>query len=95
MTTMPETLLRLHFLSLLLLSSCAFLSSSSTIDVDDVVVGLVACLPRQIEAFMQFTNEFDTRSCNHSDYSNNGAWCDNSTGAVTKIHLTGCLSGTL
>ncbi|CAN6825919.1 unnamed protein product [Brassica oleracea] len=95
MTTMPETLLRLHFLSLLLLSSCAFLSSSSTIDVDDVVVGLVACLPRQIEAFTQFTNEFDTRSCNHSDYSNNGAWCDNSTGAVTKIHLTGCLSGTL
>ncbi|KAH0883216.1 LOW QUALITY PROTEIN: hypothetical protein HID58_059312, partial [Brassica napus] len=92
---MPETLLRLHFLSLLLLSSCAFLSSSSTIDVDDVVVGLVACLPRQIEAFTQFTNEFDTRSCNHSDYSNNGAWCDNSTGAVTKIHLTGCLSGTL
>nr|VDD06804.1 unnamed protein product [Brassica oleracea] len=68
---------------------------SSTIDVDDVVVGLVACLPRQIEAFTQFTNEFDTRSCNHSDYSNNGAWCDNSTGAVTKIHLTGCLSGTL
>ncbi|CAN6825931.1 unnamed protein product, partial [Brassica oleracea] len=92
---MPETLLRLHFLSLLFLSSCAFLSSSSTIDVDDVVVGLVACLPRQIEAFTQFTNEFDTRSCNHSDYSNNGAWCDNSTGAVTKIHLTGCLSGTL
>ncbi|CAN7010107.1 unnamed protein product, partial [Brassica oleracea var. botrytis] len=75
------------------LNSIDFLSS--TIDVDDVVVGLVACLPRQIEAFTQFTNEFDTRSCNHSDYSNNGAWCDNSTGAVTKIHLTGCLSGTL
>ncbi|CAF1821914.1 unnamed protein product, partial [Brassica napus] len=63
--------------------------------LDDVVIGLVACLPRQIEAFTQFTNEFDTRSCNHSDYSNNGAWCDNSTGAVTKIQLTGCLSGTL
>uniref|UniRef100_M4CMU1 Disease resistance R13L4/SHOC-2-like LRR domain-containing protein n=1 Tax=Brassica campestris TaxID=3711 RepID=M4CMU1_BRACM len=62
--------------------------------LDDVVVGVVACLPRQMEAFTQFTNEFDTRSCNHSDYSN-GAWCDNSTGAVTKIQLTGCLSGTL
>ncbi|KAF2602787.1 hypothetical protein F2Q70_00025218 [Brassica cretica] len=94
---MPETLLRLHFLSLLLLCSCAFLSSSSTIDVDDVVVGLVACRSRQIEAFTQFTNEFDTRWCNHSDYSN-GVWCnhsDNSTGAVTKIQLTACLSGTL
>ena len=94
MTTMPETLLRLHFLSLLLLCSCVFLSSSSTIDVDDVVVGLVACRSRQIEAFTQFTNEFDTRWCNHSDYSN-GVWCDNSTGAVTKIQLTACLSGTL
>ncbi|CAN6833594.1 unnamed protein product [Brassica oleracea] len=91
---MPETLLRLHFLSLLLLCSCAFLSSSSTIDVDDVVVGLVACRSRQFEAFTQFTNEFDTRWCNHSDYSN-GVWCDNSTGAVTKIQLTACLSGTL
>ncbi|KAG7572187.1 Leucine-rich repeat [Arabidopsis suecica] len=43
---------------------------------------------------MQFKNEFDTRSCNHSDYFN-GIWCDNSTGAVTKLRLRACLSGTL
>ncbi|CAG7874763.1 unnamed protein product, partial [Brassica rapa] len=96
---MPESLLRFHFLSLLLLCCCVSPASFAKIDglyyLDDVVVGVVACLPRQIlEAFTQFTNEFDTRSCNHSDYSN-GAWCDNSTGAVTKIQLTGCLSGTL
>lgn len=95
---MPESLLRLRFLSLLLICCCASRASSATIDglyyQDDVVVGLVACLPPQIEAFKQFTNEFDTRSCNHSDYSN-GVWCDNSTNAVTKIQLTGCISGSL
>ena len=97
--TMPKSLLRLHFLSLLLLCCCVSPASLAKIDglyyLDDVVIGLVPCLPRQIEAFTQFTKEFDTRSCNHSDYSNNGAWCDNSTGAITKIQLTGCLSGTL
>ncbi|CAN6833590.1 unnamed protein product [Brassica oleracea] len=95
MMTMPKSLLRLHFLSLLLLYMLFLAKIDGLYYLDDVVIGLVACLPRQIEAFTQFTNEFDTRSCNHSDYSNNGAWCDNSTGAVTKIQLTGCLSGTL
>ncbi|CAE5974842.1 unnamed protein product [Arabidopsis arenosa] len=43
---------------------------------------------------MQFKNEFDTRGCNHSDYSN-GVWCDKSTGVITKLQLRACLSGTL
>ncbi|EOA33018.1 hypothetical protein CARUB_v10016349mg [Capsella rubella] len=88
---MSESLMRLNFLLLLLLS-CVFPSSSFTFN--DPVVGLVACGPHQIQAFTQFKNEFDTRACNHSD-SSNGVWCDHSTGAVTKIRLRACLSGTL
>ncbi|VYS58523.1 unnamed protein product [Arabidopsis thaliana] len=88
---MSESVLRLNFLLLLLLSC---VSPSSFFTFNNPVVGLGACGPHQIQAFTQFKNEFDTRACNHSD-SLNGVWCDNSTGAVTKLRLTACLSGTL
>ncbi|KAJ4907251.1 receptor like protein 24 [Raphanus sativus] len=89
---MSESLLHLHFLLVLLL--CCVSPSSLLLMLKSPVVGLVACSPRQIQALTQFKNEFDTRGCNHSDYSN-GVWCDNSTGAITKLQLSDCLSGTL
>ncbi|XP_013634273.1 PREDICTED: receptor-like protein 12 [Brassica oleracea var. oleracea] len=91
MTTMSKSLVRFHFLSLLLL--CC-VSPSSFLRIDDLVPGLVACRTRQSQAFKLLKNEFDTRGCNHS-YNSNGVWCDNSTGAVTKLQLRSCLSGTL
>ncbi|KAF8096085.1 hypothetical protein N665_0318s0033 [Sinapis alba] len=92
MTTKSAFRMCLHILSLLLL--CYVVTPSSNFVMKDLVVGLVACRPHQIQTFTQFMNEFDTRGCNHSD-SFNGVWCDNSTGAVTKLRLRGCLSGTL
>ncbi|EOA28632.1 hypothetical protein CARUB_v10024853mg [Capsella rubella] len=83
--------LRLFFHSLLLL--CC-VSPSSLFNLNNPDDGLVSCHPHKIQAFTHFKNEFDTRGCNHSDYSN-GVWCDNSTGAVTKLRVTACLSGTL
>ncbi|CAL9235337.1 unnamed protein product, partial [Arabidopsis halleri] len=80
--------LLLSFLSVLLF--CCTGSVSSIFSAKS----LVACSPRHIRAFTQFKNEFDTRGCNHSDYSNR-VWCDNSTGAVTALQLRDCLSGTL
>ncbi|CAL9235284.1 unnamed protein product, partial [Arabidopsis halleri] len=91
MTTMSESLMRLHFLLLLLLC-CVSPSIIFTLNIP--VSEFVACRPRQIQAFAQFKNEFDTRNCNHSD-DFNGVWCDNSTGGVTKLQLRDCLSGTL
>ncbi|EOA28988.1 hypothetical protein CARUB_v10025247mg [Capsella rubella] len=86
---MSESLLRLHFLLLLLLCS---VTPSSFFTLKNPVV--VPCHPHKIQAFTEFKNEFDTRGCNRSGYSN-GVWCDNLTGAVTKIRLRGCLIGTL
>ncbi|CAN6977292.1 unnamed protein product [Brassica oleracea var. botrytis] len=83
----------MHLNLLLMLLFCC-VSPSSFVIAENYVVGLVACSPRQIQALRQFKNEFDTRGCNHSDYSN-GVWCDNSTGAITKLQLRACLSGTL
>ncbi|XP_020884723.1 receptor-like protein 12 [Arabidopsis lyrata subsp. lyrata] len=78
--------LRMHFLLVLLL--CCVFSSS-------VHVGLAACRPDQIQALMQFKNEFDSRDCNQTDYFN-GVRCDNVTGMVTKLQLPrGCLIGIL
>ncbi|XP_013635810.1 PREDICTED: receptor-like protein 12 [Brassica oleracea var. oleracea] len=93
MATMSEWLVRLHFLSLLLLC-CVSPSSCATIKfiTSDPLVGLVGCHPHQIKVFTQFKNEFDARRCNHNY---NGIWCDNSTGAVTKLRLRACLTGTL
>ncbi|KAL1220465.1 Receptor like protein 23 [Cardamine amara subsp. amara] len=96
MTTMSESLMRLHFLSLLLLC-CVSPSDFFTINFNfnyPIVGHVVACPPYQIQAFTQFKNEFDTRHCNHSD-DFNGVWCDNSTGAVTKLQLRQCINGTL
>ncbi|KAL1220467.1 Receptor like protein 23 [Cardamine amara subsp. amara] len=96
MTTMSESHLRLYFFSLFLLC-CVSPSSFQLVQYSLTypnIVGLVACLPHQIQAFTQFKNEFDTRHCNHSDDFNR-VWCDNSTGTVTKLQLTGCLSGDL
>ncbi|KAL9829995.1 Receptor-like protein 42 [Arabidopsis thaliana] len=89
--TMSESLLRLNFLLILLLSC---VSPSSFFTFNNPVVGLGPCGHHQIKAFTQFKNEFDTHACNHSD-SLNGVWCDNSTGAVMKLRLRACLSGTL
>ncbi|KAL1220470.1 Receptor-like protein 40 [Cardamine amara subsp. amara] len=91
MTTMSETHLSLYFFSLILL--CC-VSPSSLFTFKNPVVDLVACRPHQIRAFTQFKNEFDTRHCNHRD-DRNGVWCNNFTGAVTKLRLRDCISGTL
>ncbi|VVB08169.1 unnamed protein product [Arabis nemorensis] len=92
---MSESSMRLHLL-LLLFFCCVSPSSFFTFNFHfkNPVVGLVACPPRQIQAFMEFKNEFDTRGCNHSDPFN-GVCCDNSTGEVTMLRLRACLSGTL
>ncbi|CDY19476.1 BnaC04g11230D [Brassica napus] len=84
---------RLCLLSALLLC-CVFETSFLTIDAL-LVTGFSACRPDQIEALVQFKEEFDSRGCNHNDYVN-GVRCNNVTGAVKKLHLpSGCLSGTL
>ncbi|XP_009133159.1 receptor like protein 23-like [Brassica rapa] len=84
----------MHLNFLLVLLFCCVSPASFDLLVENPVAGLVACSPRQIQALTQFKNEFDTRGCNHSDNSN-GVWCDNSTGAITKLQLSDCLSGTL
>ncbi|XP_048637095.1 receptor like protein 23-like [Brassica napus] len=84
---------RLCLLSALLLC-CVFETSFLTIDAL-LVTGFSACRPDQIEALVQFKEEFDSRGCNHNDYVS-GVRCNNVTGAVKKLHLpSGCLSGTL
>ncbi|KAF3577917.1 hypothetical protein DY000_02029672 [Brassica cretica] len=84
---------RLCLLSALLLC-CVFERSFLIIDAL-LVTGFSACRPDQIEALVQFKEEFDSRGCNHNDYVN-GVRCNNVTGAVKKLHLpSGCLSGTL
>ncbi|KAL9841972.1 Receptor-like protein 20 [Arabidopsis thaliana] len=93
--TLSKSSLRLHFLSLLLL--CCVSPSSFVIIrfiTNNHVDGLVRCNPHKFQALTQFKNEFDTRRCNHSNHFN-GIWCNNSTGAVTKLRLRDCLSGTL
>ncbi|KAH0925503.1 LOW QUALITY PROTEIN: hypothetical protein HID58_017759, partial [Brassica napus] len=90
-TTMSHS--RLCLLSALLLC-CVFETSFLTIDAL-LVTGFSACRPDQIEALVQFKEEFDSRGCNHNDYVS-GVRCNNVTGAVKKLHLpSGCLSGTL
>ncbi|KAL1221802.1 Receptor like protein 27 [Cardamine amara subsp. amara] len=82
-------------LSFVLVLLLCFVSVSSTFIINDHVLGLPACRPDQIKALMQFKNEFESGSCNQSDYFN-GVRCDNATGAVTKLKLPiGCLSGIL
>ncbi|CAH2059764.1 unnamed protein product [Thlaspi arvense] len=90
---MSESPMRLHFLLILLLC-CVSPSSFSIVTLNDDVGGLVGCRPCQIQAFTQFKNEFDTRGCNHSDFSD-GVWYHNSTGEITKLQLSASLSGTL
>ncbi|KAH0886618.1 hypothetical protein HID58_062714 [Brassica napus] len=46
------------------------------------------------QALTEFMNEFDSSHCNLSDPFN-GIWCDNSTGALTMLRLSACLSGNL
>ncbi|KAF2581222.1 hypothetical protein F2Q68_00001300 [Brassica cretica] len=84
----------MHLNFLLVLLFCCVSPASFDLLLQNPVAGLVACSPGQIQALTQFKNEFDTRGCNHSDNSN-GVWCDNSTGAITKLQLSDCLSGTL
>ncbi|CAH2059675.1 unnamed protein product [Thlaspi arvense] len=87
---MSESRLRLHFHFLSLLLLCCVSPSSFA-----VIKDLVACLPSQIQALTQFKSEFDSHSCNQTDYLN-GVWCDYTTGEVTKLQLpSGCLTGVL
>ncbi|ESQ51896.1 hypothetical protein EUTSA_v10016267mg [Eutrema salsugineum] len=76
--------LRLRFLSILLLFASSFL-----------MINALPCRPDQIQALMQFKNEFESNGCNRSYYLE-GVRCDNKTGAVTKLQLpSGCFTGTL
>ncbi|KAF3576128.1 hypothetical protein DY000_02034995 [Brassica cretica] len=89
---MSESLMRFHFLSLILL--CC-ISPSSFFDLNFDYRGYVACRPHKThQALTEFMNEFDSSHCNLTD-PYNGVWCDNSTGAVTMLRLRACLSGTL
>uniref|UniRef100_M4DZ04 Disease resistance R13L4/SHOC-2-like LRR domain-containing protein n=1 Tax=Brassica campestris TaxID=3711 RepID=M4DZ04_BRACM len=88
---MSESLMHLHFLSLILLC-CVFPSRSFDLHIDNSTY--VACGPHQSQALADFMNEFDSSHCNLTD-PYNGVWCDNSTGVVTKLQLRECLSGNL
>ncbi|EOA28969.1 hypothetical protein CARUB_v10025221mg [Capsella rubella] len=60
-----------------------------------LMINALTCRQDQIQALMQFKNEFESEDCNRSDYFN-GVQCDNATGAVTKLQLpSGCFTGTL
>uniref|UniRef100_A0A0D3B4L1 Leucine-rich repeat-containing N-terminal plant-type domain-containing protein n=1 Tax=Brassica oleracea var. oleracea TaxID=109376 RepID=A0A0D3B4L1_BRAOL len=60
-----------------------------------LMMNALVCRPDQIQALMQFKNEFESNGCNRSDYLN-GVRCDNATGAVTKLQLpSGCFTGIL
>ncbi|CAG7907733.1 unnamed protein product, partial [Brassica rapa] len=90
--TMSESCVRLHFLSVILLCCVSPSTSVFTFKVDSS--SYVACGPHQTQALTEFMNEFDSSHCNLSDPFN-GVRCDISTGAVTKLRLKACLSGTL
>ncbi|KFK31088.1 hypothetical protein AALP_AA6G066400 [Arabis alpina] len=61
----------------------------------DMKIYARACRPDQIQALMQFKDEFDSHGCNHNDYRD-GVRCDNATGVVTVLKLpSGCLLGNL
>ncbi|CAG7907668.1 unnamed protein product, partial [Brassica rapa] len=91
LSTMSESLMHLHFLSLILLC-CVFPSRSFDLHIDNSTY--VACGPHQSQALADFMNEFHSSHCNLTD-PYNGVWCDNSTGVVTKLQLRECLSGNL
>ncbi|KAG2308544.1 hypothetical protein Bca52824_028292 [Brassica carinata] len=88
---MSESRVRLHFLSLILLS-CVSPSSFFTLNIDSS--SYFACGPHQTQALTEFMSEFDSSQCNLTD-PYNGVWCDHSTSAITKLRLQACLSGTL
>ena len=72
---MSESLMHLHFLSLILLC-CVFPSRSFDLHIDNSTY--VACGPHQTDqALTEFMNEFDSSRCNLTD-PYNGVWCDNS-----------------
>ncbi|XP_010473866.1 PREDICTED: receptor like protein 30-like [Camelina sativa] len=76
--------------SVLFLLYCFFFASSFFL-----MINALTCRQDQIQALMQFKNEFESDGCNSSDYLN-GVQCDNATGAVTKLQLpSGCFTGTL
>ncbi|KFK31064.1 hypothetical protein AALP_AA6G063700 [Arabis alpina] len=80
---------RLRFHSLLFLYCVIFASSFF------LMINALACSHDQIQALLQFKNEFDSHGCNQSDYFN-GVLCDNTTGLVTKLQLPiGCFTGIL
>ncbi|ESQ51921.1 hypothetical protein EUTSA_v10016279mg [Eutrema salsugineum] len=87
---MTMSCLRFRFLLVL---CCVF--ASSFLMIKALVVGHADCRPDQIQALLQFKNEFESRACNQTDYFN-GVRCDNATGAVTKLQLpSSCFTGTL
>ncbi|CAN8247714.1 unnamed protein product [Cochlearia groenlandica] len=80
---------KLVITSLFLLSFVS--SSSSSFFLKD---DLVFCRPDQVQTLMEFKNEFDSRYCNQNSNFNK-VRCDNITGEVKKLKISGCLSGTL
>ncbi|CDY17131.1 BnaA05g10570D [Brassica napus] len=85
---MSQPCLHLRLISVLLLYCILFASHV-------LMITALACRPDQIQALIQFKNEFESNGCNRSDYLN-GVQCDNSTGAVTKLQLpSGCFTGVL
>ncbi|CDY15366.1 BnaC04g42570D [Brassica napus] len=88
---MSESRVRLHFLFVILLC-CVSTSSSFNLNFDNS--SYVVCGRHQTQALTEFMNEFDSSHCNLSDPFN-GIWCDNSTGALTMLRLSACLSGNL
>ncbi|ESQ51897.1 hypothetical protein EUTSA_v10016266mg [Eutrema salsugineum] len=86
--SLSQPRLRLRFLSILLLNCIVFASNF-------LINNALPCRPDQIQALMQFKNEFESNGCNRSDFLS-GVRCDNATGAVTKLQLpSGCFTGTL
>ena len=82
--TMSLSRLHLCFVSIFLLFA-----------VHVLMMNALVCRPDQIQALMQFKNEFESNGCNRSEYLN-GVRCDNATGAVTKLQLpSGCFTGIL
>ncbi|XP_019100789.1 PREDICTED: receptor like protein 30-like [Camelina sativa] len=74
----------------LLLHYCIIFASSFFL-----MINALTCRQDQIQALMEFKNEFESDGCNSSAYLN-GVQCDNATGAVTKLQLpSSCFTGTL
>ncbi|KAF3507911.1 hypothetical protein F2Q69_00001526 [Brassica cretica] len=86
---MSQPRLHLFFVSILLPFWCIVFTSNF------FMINALDCRPDQIQALMQFKNEFESNGCSRQYYLN-GVRCDNTTGLVTKLQLpSGCFTGIL